>query len=181
MRKTDLVRAALVAAFAIALPSQAEEALDIAGIYEIRGETVVQGSPDRLVISGKLVVRQKGNDCTTIVEAEMRRVAGTAGPVSAALIGTGEMHLAGRKLSGKTELQSLVSEVPDLDVAVAGAPRTAGPVLDAVAEGEVLPDGTLKLEIRSTVIGEGFTLPEGRKTTVLAKRVARSPHELKKK
>jgi hypothetical protein len=50
-----------------------------------------------------------------------------------------------------------------------------------VAEGEVLPDGALKLEIRSTVTGEGFTLPEGRKTVVIAKRVARSPHELKKK
>ena len=180
MRKATLLLAAFCAAIA-APPSRAEEVPDIAGIYEIQGETTVAGSPDRLVISGKLVIRQKGNVCTTIVEAEMRRVAGTSGPVSAALIGTGEMHLAGRKLSGKTELQSLVSEVPDLDVAVAGAPRTAGPVLDAVAEGEVLPDGTLKLEIRSTVIGEGFTLPEGRKTTVLAKRVARSPHELKKK
>ena len=181
MRKTDLLRVALIAALTIALPSQGEEALDIAGIYEINGETVVEGSPDRLVISGKLVVRQNGNDCTTIVEAEMRRVAGSSGPVNAALIGSGEMKLAGRKLTGKTELQSLVSEVPDLDVAVVGAPRTAGPVLDAVAEGEVLPDGTLKLQIRSTVIGEGFTLPEGRKTTVLAKRVARKATELKKK
>jgi hypothetical protein len=45
----------------------------------------------------------------------------------------------------------------------------------------VLPDGSIKLEIRSTVIGEGFTLPEGRKTIVVAKRVARSPTELKKK
>jgi hypothetical protein len=181
MRKTRFVRVALIALLALASPSLAEEPLDIAGIYEIRGETVVEGSPDRLVISGKLVVRQKGNDCTTIVEAEMRRVAGTAGPVSAALIGTGDMKLAGRKLTGKTELQSLVSEVPDLDVAGPGAPRTAGPVLDATAQGEVLPDGTLKLEIRSTVIGEGFTLPEGRKTTVIATRVARKATELKKK
>ncbi len=179
MRNVTLLLAALCVA--LAAPSYAEEPLDIAGIYELRGETTVEGSPDRLVITGKLVVRQKGNDCTTIVEAEMRRVAGTAGPVSAALIGTGDMQLAGRKLTGKTELQSLVSEVPDLDVAVAGAPRTAGPVLDAVAHGEVLADGTIKLEIRSEVIGEGFTLPEGRKTIVVAKRVARSPTELKKK
>jgi hypothetical protein len=180
MRKATLLLAAFCAAFA-APPSRAEEVPDIAGIYELQGETTVAGSPDRLVISGKLVVRQKGNACTTIVEAEMRRVAGTSGPVSAALIGNGEMQLAGRKLTGEAELQSLVSEVPDLDVAVAGAPKRAGPVLDAVAQGEVLADGSIKLEIRSTVVGEGFTLPEGRKTVVVAKRVARSPTELKKK
>jgi hypothetical protein len=71
--------------------------------------------------------------------------------------------------------------VPELDVAVAFAPRIAGPVLDATAQGEVLSDGSIKLEIRSTLSGEGFTLPEGRKTIVIAKRVARSPAELKKK
>lgn len=180
MRKATLLVAALVAAFA-GPPSRAEEVPDIAGIYELRGQTTVEGSPDRLVITGKLVVRQKGSDCTTIVEAEMRRIAGTSGPVSAVLIGTGDMKIAGRKLAGKTELQSLVSEVPDLDVAVAGAPRTAGPILDATANGEVLADGTIKLEIHSEVIGEGFTLPEGRKTVVVATRVARSPTELKKK
>ena len=180
MRKATLLLAALVAAL-VAPPSRSEEVPDIAGIYEIQGETTVEGSPDRFVITGKLVLRQKGSDCTTIVEAAMRRAAGTSGPVSAALIGSGEMKLTGRKLQGKAELQSLVSEVPDLDVAVPFAPRTAGPVLDATADGEVLPDGAIKLEIRSTVIGQGFTLPEGRKTVVIAKRVARSPTELKKK
>jgi hypothetical protein len=159
----------------------AEELPDIAGIYEINGETTVEGSPDRFVITGKLVIRQKGADCATIVEAMMRRAAGTSGPASAALIGNGEMKLTGNKLQGKAELQSLVSEVPELDVSVAYAPRTAGPVLDATANGEVLHDGSLKLEIRSTLHGEGFTLPEGRRTVVVAKRVARHPAELKKK
>jgi hypothetical protein len=180
MRSATLLLAALVAAFA-ASPSRSQEVPDVAGIYELQGETTVEGSPDRFVITGKLVLRQKGSDCTTIVEAAMRRAAGSSGPVSAALIGSGEMKLTGRKLQGKAELQSLVSEVPDLDVAVPFAPRTAGPVLDATAEGEVLPDGAIKLEIRSTVVGQGFTLPEGRKTIVIAKRVARSPTELKKK
>lgn len=181
MRKAQFVRVLLFALLSAVVPSFGEEPLDIAGIYEVQGETTVQGSPDRFVITGKLVMRQKGDEITTIVEAAMRRAAGTSGPVSAALIGSGTMKLTGKKLAGTAELQSLVSEVPDLDVAVPFAPRTAGPVLDAVAEGEVLPDGAIKLEIRSTVKGEGFTLPEGRKTVVIAKRVARSPHELKKK
>lgn len=166
---------------ALAAAVRAEDTPDIAGIYEINGETTVENSPDRFVITGKLVVRQKGTDCTTIVEAAMRRAAGSSGPASAALIGSGQMKLTGRSIAGEAELQSLVSEVAELDVAVPFAPRTAGPVLDATAQGEVLPDGSIKLEIRSTVIGEGFTLPEGRKTIVIAKRVARSPTELKKK
>jgi hypothetical protein len=161
--------------------ARAEDAPDIAGIYEINGETTVENSPDRFIITGKLVVRQQGNDCTTIVEAAMRRAAGTSGPASAALIGSGELKLTGRSIAGEAELQSLVSEVAELDVAVPFAPRTAGPVLDATAQGVVLPDGAIKLEIRSTVVGEGFTLPEGRKTIVIAKRVARSPTELQKK
>ena len=45
----------------------------------------------------------------------------------------------------------------------------------------MLEDGTLVMEVRSEVIGEGFTLPEGRKTTVRATRVARKPTELKTK
>lgn len=172
-----------IAAAALAVlaagPALAQEVPDIAGIYEMNGEMTVEGSPDRFVITGKLVVRQDGKNCTTITEAAIRRAAGQSGPVSAALIGTGTATLEGRKFTGKSELQSLVSEVPELDVAVPFAPRTAGPVLDATANGEVLADGSLKLEIRSTLIGEGFTLPEGRRTIVVAKRVARSPTELK--
>ena len=159
----------------------AEDIPDVAGIYEVQGETLVQGQPDRFTITGKMVVRQKGADCVTVVEVAMRRVAGTSGPSSAALIGSGDMKLDGRKLSGAIELQSLVSEVPELDVAAPYTPRTAGPVLDAKAHGEVLADGTLALEVRSTVTGPGFTLPEGRHTTVKAKRVARKATELKKK
>jgi hypothetical protein len=180
MRHVTLVAFFSLMGLVIAPSSRADEALDIAGIYEIQGETTVEGSPDRLAITGKLVVRQKGADCTTVVEAQMRRVAGASGPVSALLIGNGDMKLAGSKLSGKAELQSVVSEVPELDVAVSFAPRVAGPILDATAEGEVLRDGTIKLEIRSTLKGEGFTLPEGRKTIVIAKRVARSAAEPKK-
>ena len=173
--------AALSALAALPAPAGAEEVLDIAGIYELNGEMTVQGSPDRLVITGKLVIRQNGADCITIIEAAMRRAAGTSGPVSAALIGTGTARLEGRKFTGKSELQSLVSEVPELDVATPYAPRTAGPVLDATSTGEVLADGSLKVEVRSTLTGEGFTLPEGRRTIVVAKRVARKATELKKK
>jgi hypothetical protein len=181
MRKTRLVRVALAAALAAALPSQGEEVLDVSGIYEVQGETVVAGAPDHFVYSGKLVLRQTGVDIKTITEVAMRRTAGNSGPASAALIGSGDAKLDGRKITGTSELQTLVSEVTELDVAVPFAPRYAGPVINAVAKGVVRDDGTIDFEIKSTLTGEGFTLPEGRKTTLRAKRVARSPHELKTK
>ena len=181
MRKTRLVRVALAAALVSALPSRGEEALDVSGIYEVQGETVVAGSPDHFVYSGKLVLRQTGADIKTVTEVAMRRTAGNSGPASAALIGSGEAKLDGRKITGTSELQTLVSEVSELDVAMPFAPRYAGPVINAVAQGVVREDGTIDFEIKSTLTGENFTLPEGRKTTLRAKRVARSPHELKTK
>jgi hypothetical protein len=181
MRTTQLLRAALVAALATALPSQGEEVLDVSGIYEVQGETVVAGSPDHFVYSGKIVLKQTGADIKTITEVAMRRTAGDSGPASAALIGSGDAKLDGRKIKGSSELQTLVSQVAELDVAVPFSPRFAGPVLTAVADGVVRDDGSIDFEIKSTLTGEGFTLPEGRKTTLRAKRVARSPYELKKK
>jgi hypothetical protein len=85
MRKTRLVRVALAAALVSALPSQGEEVLDVSGTYEVQGETVVAGSPDHFVYSGKLVLKQTGADIKTITEVAMRRTAGNSGPASAAL------------------------------------------------------------------------------------------------
>jgi hypothetical protein len=172
--------AALATHSALPAAAAAEDAPDVAGIYELRGETIVEGQPDRFAITGKLVLRPEGDGSTTIVEAAMRRTGGESGPTSAALIGTGEMKLDGRKFTGSAELQSLVSAVPELDVAGPFTPRTVGPVLQSTTEGEVLPDGTLILKVRSDLIGEGFTLPKGRTTTVKATRVARKATELKK-
>ena len=68
-----------------------------------------------------------------------------------------------------------------MDVAMPFVPRKLGPKLETSAEGEVLEDGTIVVELKSTQSGEGFILPEGRKTILRAKRVARSATELKTK
>jgi hypothetical protein len=139
LRRVALAGLVVFAAQAV-LPTAgaAEDVPDIAGIYEIQGETVVEGQPDRFSITGKLVVRQNGSDCTSVVEAAMRRVGGESGPTSAALIGTAEMKIEGRKFTGTAELQSLVSQIAELDVAMPFAPRVVGPVLDSVTEGQIL-------------------------------------------
>ena len=74
-----------------------------------------------------------------------------------------------------------VGEIAGVDVKAAYMPKKFGPTLEAVALGEVVAEGVIEFEIRSTVVGEGFTLPVNRRTVVRATRVARSPLELKNK
>ena len=113
----------------------------------------------------------------------MRRAAGKLGPGERRV----DRHAATRSSTGassraRPELQTLVSEVAELDVAVPFAPRYRGPgARRRRRRAWCAPTARIELEIRSTLTGEGFTLPEGRKTIVVAKRVARSPTELKKK
>ena len=119
---------------------------------------------DRVVVLRKLVIRQEGANCTLSVDGSFRRVKGTSGPSAIALIGNGEAKLEGNKFFGTAILQTIMSDVPGIDVSAPYMPKKFGPKLDAVAEGEVIEDGVLLFEIRSTVLGEGFTLPEGRRT-----------------
>jgi hypothetical protein len=160
---------------------RAEEPVpDIAGIYELDGKTTVEGSTEQFHISGKLLIRQDGRNCTTSVEGLFQRVKGDTGPASFAMIGTGTAELTGRKFLGVSTTQTLISEVPGMDVAAPFMPRKFGPKLETIAEGEVLEDGIIVVELKSTQTGEGFVLPEGRKTILRAKRVARKATELKK-
>ena len=91
------------------------------------------------------------------------------------LIGFGEAKLDGDVFKGTAEVRTLISEIPGIDAEAAYIPKKFGPTLDAVAEGQVVEDGVIEFEIRSTLTGEGFTLPEGRRTVVRATRVARGP------
>ena len=165
----------------VGAPASGDELPNIAGIYEMDGETTVTGQPDRFHVGGKLVIRQAGSDCTLSVDGSFRRVEGTTGPSAVALIGTGDAKLDGMRFTGNASVQTIMSEVPGVDVSAAYMPKKFGPTLEATAEGEVVEDGVIVFEISSDVVGEGFTLPAGRKTTVRATRVARSATELKPK
>lgn len=168
-------------ALLVAAEAFAEEPVpDIAGIYELDGETTVEGSSEQFHISGKLLIRQDGTQCTTNVEGLFQRVKGETGPAAFAMIGTGTAELTGRKFYGVSTTQTLISEVPGMDVNAPFMPRKFGPKLETIADGEVLEDGTIVVELKSKQTGEGFVLPEGRRTILRAKRVARSATELKK-
>lgn len=175
-----IVLACLLASFSHAAAIAEEEVPDIAGIYQLDGETTVEGSVDQFKITGKLLIRQDGSHCITSVEGLFQRVEGASGPAAFALIGTGEAELTGRRFFGTSQTQTLISEVPGMDVQAPYMPRKFGPKLDTIAEGEVHEDGTIVVEIKTKQLsGDGFVLPEGRKTILRARRVARSPTELK--
>jgi hypothetical protein len=174
-----LLGVVLVAAPVIA-SAEDDEVHDIAGIYEMDGDTTVEGAPDRFHVSGRLVIRQHGADCDINVDGAFRRVEGTSGPSGVKLVGTGDARLEGDVFTGTAEVQTIMSEVPGVDVDAAYIPKKFGPTFAAVAEGKVVEEGVLEFEIRTTLSGEGFTLPEKRRTAVRATRVARKPTELKK-
>ena len=172
----------LAAGSLLAVGSHAEEGVpEIAGIYEMEGLTEVEGSVDRFVLSGKLVIKQEGANCETSVHGEYKRIKGKSGPAQFAMHGTGEVTLEGRNFRGVSEVQTIISDVPGMDVNAPMMPKKYGPKLRSRSTGKVLEDGTLEFQLRTEVIGEGFTLPEGRKTTVRARRIARSPFEPKTK
>lgn len=164
-----------------ALPGVAEESPDIEGIYDLEGMTIVEGSPERFVVTGKMVIRKSGAEYTTKIDASVKRTAGAAGPAGYALIGQGDAKLEGTKFKGTARMQSIISQVAGIDVAAPYMPKRAGPRFDTVADGEVVGDGKLEMTISSTLTGEGFTLPQNRRTTVTATRVARKATDLKTK
>lgn len=157
----------------------AEPVHDVAGIYDVVGETVIGETGVRFVMSGSLVVRQKGSELTISTEASVKRVAGDAGPASLKFITRGDSILAGDKIEGELEVQTIVGMVPGVDVSVPGMTKKTVPVFTAKSSGVVVEEGKLHFVLTSNT--EVFGPGADRRTTIDAVRVARKPWELKKK
>lgn len=174
---------ALAVGLALGLPagaSLAEDPLhDVAGIYDLEGETVIGETGVRFVMSGKLVIRQNGDKLRTMVEASVKRVDGEAGPASLTFIADGEAVLEGSEIAGVVEVQTIVGMVPGVDVSAPGMTKKVLSPFEATSSGQVVEEGKLHFVMTSDtgVFGPGAE----RRTTVDAVRVARSPFELKKK
>lgn len=170
-------------AVALSLPAgaglAAETVLDVAGIYDLEGETVIGETGVRFVLTGKLVIRQHGEKLTITVESSVKRVSGDAGPASLTFITNGEAILKGTKINGVVEVQTIIGMVPGVDVSVPGMTRRTAPIFDAKTTGYVVEEGKLHFELTSDT--EVFGPGAQRRTTIDAVRVARKPTELKKK
>ncbi len=152
---------------------------DLAGIYELDGQTLIGETQARFIVTGKLVIRQEGNQLSTFVEGRVQRSAGENGPAAFALVAHGEATVNGTELKGGTNVQTIMSEVQELDVSAPYIPKKAGPSFHASSTGKILGEGELQFTMKSDtdVFGPGAD----RVTTLHAVRVARKATELKKK
>ena len=152
---------------------------DLAGIYELDGQTLIGETQARFIVTGKLVIRQEGNQLSTFVEGRVQRSAGEHGLAAFALVAHGEVTVNGKELTGGTNVQTIMSEVQELDVSAPYIPKRAGPSFHASSTGEILGEGELRFTLKSDtdVFGPGAD----RVTTLHAVRVARKATELKKK
>ncbi|MCP3983210.1 MAG: hypothetical protein GY723_02415 [bacterium] len=157
----------------------ADSVPDVAGIYDLEGETLIGETGVRFVMSGKLVVRQNGEKLTTMVDASVKRVTGETGPAALKFIANGDAVLEGSKITGMVEVQTIVGMVPGVDVSVPGMTRKTVPVFNATSSGYVVEEGKLHFDMKSDT--EVFGPGAERRTTIDAVRVARKPTELKKK
>jgi len=158
----------------------AEEAVpDLAGIYDLTGQTVIGETKARFIVTGKLVVKQDGSTLNTFVEANVKRAEGETGPAALSLIAHGEALVSGKTLKGVTEVQTIVSQVPGVDVKAPYMPKEVRPPFKAHSSGNIIGDGEILFSMTSDtdVFGPGA----GRVTTLHAIRVAREATELKKK
>ncbi len=170
---------ALTLALGLAGPGLAEDLPDLAGIYDLEGQTVVGETSARFIVTGKLVVKQEGNSLDTFVEANVKRSEGETGPAAFSLVAHGQAIVNGDKLAGITEVQTIMGKVPGVDVAAPYMPKEAGPTFKATSSGDIVEDGEIHFSMKSDtdVFGPGAN----RVTTLKAVRVARKPTELKTK
>ncbi|MBW2240984.1 MAG: hypothetical protein JRH01_03280 [Deltaproteobacteria bacterium] len=157
----------------------ADPVSDVAGIYDLVGETVIGETGVRFVMTGSLVVRQKGENLAISTEASVKRVEGKAGPASLKFITRGDAILEGNRIEGAFEVQTIVGLVPGVDVSVPGMTKKTVPVFIADASGFVVEEGKLHFVLTSST--EVFGPGAERRTTIDAVRVARKATELKKK
>ncbi len=172
---------ALTLACGLAGPSFAEDppAPDLAGIYDLEGQTVVGETQARFIVTGKLVVKQEGNTIRTFVEADVKRSEGKTGPAAFSLVAHGQAIVNGRKLAGVTDVQTIMGKVPGVDVSAPYMPKEAGPTFQATSSGDIKPDGEIHFDMKSDT--DLFGPGGDRVTTLRAVRVARKPTELKTK
>jgi hypothetical protein len=176
-RTASLLVASTAVLLLMVAGAYAEDSDDLSGIYELEGTTVVGETGSIFALRGKMVVKQEGDHLETFVEADVKRTEGKTGPATLSFVSHGSTTVSGKKLAGVADIQTIVMQVPGVDVAAPYMPRQAGPIFKATTAGKVTRDGDLELWITSDtqVFGPG----RDRVTKLKAHRVARKASELK--
>jgi hypothetical protein len=129
-------------------PEAMSEPLEIAGRYELSGETTTPGSDQSRKISGIMMIKQAGDLYTANFEFKTN-FPGEGAPVDADVIGVGEGQVKGMHLMGTAQTQIVISAVPGVDTGFAFIPRVVSTRIVSTSIGEFGPGGTLSLQIES--------------------------------
>ncbi len=153
-------------------PATPQPVVHLAGMYEVKGVTVVKATGDRREIKGTVILAQEGDSYTSTFDLT------TVFPfvdatVEADVIGTGEGKIEGRSLRGTARTQIVMSTVPGIDPSFAFVPRTVGPRLVSTNVGRLEEDGSITLEIENVPAeGESYSPTH---TTLRGVRVGKGP------
>ncbi len=124
------------------------ETVALAGMYEVKGTTVEEGSGNKRQISGTIILSEEGSSYTATFNLKTQFPT-PDGPVPADVIGKGEGSIAGGTLEGSAQMQIVMSSVPGIDTQFAFVPRFVGPRIVSESVAQLNPDGTISVEIRN--------------------------------
>jgi len=147
-------------------------ALEVAGVYEVEGETVTRDGGDPRRITGTMVLSREG-DRYQATYTFRTRFPGAEKDIFAEVIGRGEGDVQGRRLVGTADTQLVVAMVPGIDPNFAFAPRIVGARVSSISEGEFDRDGNFTIAIENQP-AEGEVDYQPTRTTLKGKRIADS-------
>ena len=147
------------------------DALPIAGMYEVTGETVTKATGDKRAISGKIIIVEEEGGAYTATFTLMTTYPGAEEALPAEVIGKGEGQIRGRILDGTAETQLVMATVPGVDPGFAFVPRMVSTRLVSRSSATVAADGTVQIEIDNQAApGEEGYVPT--RTTLSGVRVS---------
>lgn len=120
----------------------------VAGRWEVKGLTRVEGSPETRRIAGTLILAQEGDRYEATFDLETRMLAGGA-PTDVDVIGVGAGRVEGETLRGTAHTQIVASAVPGVDSGFAFVPRVVSTRIVSNSLGRLRPDDSLEIEIES--------------------------------
>lgn len=136
----------------------AESAINVSGLYEVKGTTTVLSTGDTREIAGKVILSQDGNRYSSTFS--LSTVFPTPeGSRNTDVIGKGEGSVEGALLTGTAETQVIMASISGVDPEFPYLPRVIGARIASTTEGSVGDDGKITVEISSRQAGATTYMP----------------------
>ena len=135
----------------------AAEAVPIAGMYEVAGNTIDIDTGRTREISGTVILAHDGDSYTATFHLDTVWE-GRDGTLPAEVIGNGSGTIEGQTLNGSAETQLVISTIPGIDPGFAYIPRNTTTRLVSKSVTTLAADGSILILIENTPApGEDYT------------------------